>query len=48
MLGILNPLTLQTKLQHCVTNNVIWCKKVKTQQQEHEKSNIKTIAVPWY
>jgi len=44
MLGILNKLTLQKKLQNFVTKNVFWDKKVKTQQQQKKKSNMKTLA----
>ena len=36
--NMLNKLTLQRELQNCVTN------KVKTQQQQNEKSNTKTPA----
>jgi len=43
MLSILNILTLQKKLQNCVTNNVFLDQK-KQQQQQSKKSNIKTIA----
>jgi len=42
-LSILNKLTLQKKLQHFVTNNVFFDRKLKTQQQ-NKKSNIKTSA----
>ena len=44
MLRILNKLTLYKELQTFVTNNVFWDKKVKTQQQQNKKSNIKTLA----
>jgi len=44
MLSILNKLLLQRDLQNCVTNNVFMDKKVKTQQQQKRKSNIKTLA----
>jgi len=44
MLRILNKLTLFKKLQTFVTNNVFLDKKVKTQQQQNKKSNIKTLA----
>jgi len=45
MLGILNKLTLYKELPTFVTNNVFLDKKVKTQQQQNKKSNIKTLAV---
>ena len=41
MLSILNKLTLQKEKQNVVTNNVFLDKKVKTQQQQNKKSNIK-------
>jgi len=44
MLILLNKLTLQKELQHFVTNNVLLEKKVKAQQQQNKKSNIKTLA----
>ena len=44
MLGILNTLTLYKELPTFVTNNVFLDKKVKTQQQQNKKSNIKTLA----
>jgi len=44
MLSIQNKLTLQKALQNCVTNNMFLDKKVKTQQQQNKKSNIKTLA----
>jgi len=47
MLSILNKLLLQKELQTFVTNNVLlffFDKKVKTQQQQNIKSNIKTLA----
>jgi len=44
MLGILNKLTLQKEWQHFVTNNVFFDRKLKTQQQQNKKSNIKTSA----
>ena len=37
MLVILNKLTLQKKLQNCVTNNVFLDKTVKSQQQQRIK-----------
>jgi len=37
MLGMLNKLTLQKKLQTFVINNVFLNKKVKTQQQQNKK-----------
>jgi len=36
MLGILNKLILQKKLQNVVTNNLFLAKKVKTQQQQNK------------
>jgi len=39
MLSKLNKLTLQKKLQTLVKNNVFLDKKVKTQQQQNNKSN---------
>jgi len=47
MLSLLNKLTLQKKLQNCVTNNVFLDKKVKAQQQQNKKSNIKPLAGAW-
>ena len=44
MLSMLNKLTLQKKLHFFVTDNVFVNKKVKTQQQQTKKSNIKTLA----
>ena len=44
MLRILNKLTLYKALQTFETNNVFLDKKVKTQQQQNKKSNIKTLA----
>ena len=46
MLGIIvNKLTLNKKLQNLVTNDVgFFGQKVKTQQQQNKKSNIKTFA----
>jgi len=44
MFSILNKLTLQKDLQNCVTNSVFDGQKVKTQQQQNRKSNIKTLA----
>jgi len=44
MLRILNKLTLYKELQTFETNNVVLDKKVKTQQQQNKKSNIKTLA----
>jgi len=43
MLSILNKLLLQRDLQNFVTNKVLM-DKVKTQQQQNRKSNIKTLA----
>jgi len=40
MLRILNKLTLQKDLQNIVINNG---QKVKTQQQQNKKSNLKTL-----
>jgi len=42
ILSILIKLILLKKLQTFVTNNVFLTKKVKTQQQQKKKSNIKT------
>jgi len=36
-LSILNKLTLSKELQTCVTNNVFFDKKGKTQQQQRKK-----------
>jgi len=44
MLRIQNKLTLFKELQTFVTNNVFLDKKVKTQEQQNKKSNIKTLA----
>ena len=44
MLRILNKLTLYKELQTFETNNVFWDKKVKTQQQQNKKTNIKNLA----
>jgi len=44
MLSILNKFTLQKELHNFLTNNVFWTKKVKAQQQQNRKSNIKTLA----
>jgi len=44
MLRILNKLTLYKELQTFVTTNVFLDKKVKPQQQQNKKSNIKTLA----
>jgi len=44
MLSILKKLTLQKKFQSCVINNVFLDKKVKPQQKQNKKSNIKTLA----
>jgi len=44
MLSILNKLILQKTLQNIVTNNVFMDKKIKTQQQQNKKSNLKTLA----
>jgi len=41
MLRILNKLTLYQELQAFVTNNLYLDKKVKSQQQQNKKSNIK-------
>ena len=38
ILSTLNKLTLQKKWQYFVTNNVFRVKKIKTKQQEQEKS----------
>ena len=43
MLRLLNKLVLYKELQTSVTNNVFFDKKVKTQQQQNKKSNIKTL-----
>jgi len=43
-LRILNKLTLYKELQTFVTDNVFLDTKVKTQQQQNKKSNIKTLA----
>jgi len=43
MLSILNKLTLQMDLQFC-DKLCVNGQKVKTQQQENRKSNIKTLA----
>jgi len=47
MLGILNKLTLYKELPTFVTINVFLDKKVKTQQQQNKKSNIKSLAGAW-
>jgi len=44
MLSILHKLKFQKELQNFVTNNVFFWQKVKTQQQQNKKSNIKTLA----
>ena len=44
MLSILNILILQKNLQNIVTNNVFKKQKVKTQQQQNKKLNLKTLA----
>jgi len=44
MLKILKKLTLYKELQTIHTNNVFLDKKVKTQQQQNKKTNIKTLA----
>ena len=44
MRSILNNLALQKELQFFVTNNVFFGQKLKTQQQQNKKSNIKTHA----
>ena len=44
MLSILNKLILLKELQTFVINNVFLDQKVKTQQQQNKKSNIKTLA----
>jgi len=36
-LSILNKLTLQKKLQNCMTKNVLLDKQVKTKQQQNKK-----------
>jgi len=36
VLSILNKLSLQNKLQNCVTNNAVLDKKVNTQQQNNK------------
>jgi len=46
MLSLVNKLTLNKKLQNLVTTNVFFGQKVKTQQQQNKKSNIKTLAGP--
>ena len=43
-LSILNKLILLKELQYFAINNVFWTKKVKTQQQQYKKTNIKTLA----
>ena len=43
-LSILNKLTSYKELQYFAINNVFLDKKVKTQQQQYKKSNIKTLA----
>jgi len=45
MLRILNKLSLFKELQTFVTNNVFLDTKVKTQQQQNKKSNIKPLPV---
>ena len=40
---LLNKLTLQKELQNFVTNYVLLGKKVKTQQQQNKKPNIKPL-----
>jgi len=44
MLKILNKLTFYKELQTFVTNIVFLDKKVKRQQQQNKKSNMKTLA----
>jgi len=44
MLRILNKYTVYKELQTFETNNVFLDKKLKTQQQQNKKSNIKTLA----
>jgi len=44
MLSILNKLTLYKELQTFLKYNVFLDKKVKTQQQQNKKSNIKALA----
>jgi len=44
ILSILNKIKLLKELQTFVTNNVFFDKKVKAQQQQNKKSNIKTLA----
>ena len=43
MLSIVNKLTLQKDLQNIVTNKVFFGQKLKTQQQQNKKSNLKTL-----
>jgi len=43
-LSILNKLKLYKALQTFMTNDVFFDKKVKTQQQQNKKSNIKSLA----
>ena len=44
MLSILNKLTLEKELQNLVTSIMCFGQKVKTQQQQNKKSNLKTLA----
>jgi len=46
MLSILKQLTLQKTFQNCVTNHVFLYRKVKPQQQQSKKSNIKPLPEP--
>jgi len=43
ILSILKELTLQKDLQNIVTNKVFFGQKLKTQQQQNKKSNLKTL-----
>jgi len=42
-LSKLNKLTLQTKFQNAVTNNVVLGQKAKTQEQQNKIPNIETL-----
>jgi len=44
MLSLLNKLTLQNDMHNSVTNSVFMDKKLKMQQQQNRKSNMKTLA----
>jgi len=46
LLRILNQIPLHKELQTFVTNNVFLDKKIKTQQQQNKKSNIKPLPEP--